>query len=231
MKRIRTSTGAAVPVSPSAVSKFLTPLAGGGGDAAAGEEVKLSLPSVRLHAAGEDLGLGSLRIGSLRVVWVPSAGAAGGSGSGGYALEYPRIILHALCRDVEAFPEPCLYCQVSAFPVEGEGAGGSGSGGGGGGGGSGGAEQQGSGGGGDEDMGMETCYDVYFTPSDAAALDALFSAMTACAELHPDPAEEGEEEMGGGGFAWAEALMAQAGEEGEGESPPLEAAKGQFEDK
>ena len=82
-------------------------------------------------------------------------------------------------------------------------------------------------------------YDVYFAPEDAAALDGLFAAMTACAELHPDPAEEEEGEeggegmmMGGGGYAWAEALMAQAEAEGAGEQEgagSAAAVPGQFE--
>jgi len=28
------------------------------------------------------------------------------------ALDYPSIVLHAVCTDPETFPQPCIYCQV-----------------------------------------------------------------------------------------------------------------------
>ena len=63
--------------------------------------------------------------------------------------------------------------------------------------------------------------DVYLAPSKADTLDELFSAMTKCAELHPDPMEEGGEEGssgmfgagGTGGFDWADSLLASGGGE------------------
>ena len=212
-KRLRTSTGAGVAVVPDATLRYFTPTAPDAG-LALGEEVRLSVPGVALQAGGEALGVGTLRVTTQRVHWLPAAaegagGAAASASAGaaagrGYALEYPRIVLHAMCRDAEAFPSPCLYCQVSGFP-----------------------SAEGGEGGGEEGMGDGAgAWDVYFAPRDAGSLDALFAAMTACAEMHPDPADEQLEEEGGeagGSFAWAEALMAQA-EAGGG------AVAGQFDD-
>lgn len=30
----------------------------------------------------------------------------------GFTLEYPAISLHAVSRDLDAFPSPCIYCQL-----------------------------------------------------------------------------------------------------------------------
>ena len=236
-KRIRTATGAPAPVAPDATLQFFTHVPAGALGLAPGEEVRLSLPSVALHAGGAALGVGTLRVSTLRVAWLPDAGSSGGGGGGGgggasasasasapgYVLEYPRIVLHAICRDAEALHSPCLYCQVSGLPDAAESGGRGGAG----------AAGAGEGEGDDEDMGGGGggAFDVYLAPSDAGALDGLFKAMTACAELHPDPQDEqqeGEEGEGmggmGGGYAWAEALMAQEAAGG-GE----EAVAGQFE--
>ena len=194
-------------------------------DVAPGEAVSLSLPSTLLHAAAGDVGEGTLWVTSQRVAWTPAGGGGGGGGGGGLSLEYPRITLHAVCRDPAAFPRPCLYCQVTALggcAVEEEGGGGGG------------------GGGGDEGEGGAApaagSGDVFFAPADPAALDALFTAMTAAAELHPDAAggdEDGEGEGMGAGFDWVTALMAQQGGGAGGEEEGAAAAaavEGQFKD-
>ena len=179
-------------------------------DLSPGEAVSLSLPSTLLHAASSDVGEGTLWVTSKRVAWTPAGG-----GGGGLYLEYPRIEMHALCRDPAAFPRPCLYCQVAGSgALEEEGGGG----GGGGEGGEGGA------------AGASSSGDVFFAPADPSTLDALFSAMTAAAELHPDAAEEDGAGEGVGGFDWVASLMAQdAGGEGAGGGADA-AVEGQFRD-
>ena len=42
-----------------------------------------------------------------RVSWVGNEGE-------GFSLEYPAISLHAVCRDLNAFPHECLYIMVDA---------------------------------------------------------------------------------------------------------------------
>lgn len=64
--------------------------------------------------------------------------------------------------------------------------------------------------------------DVYFAPADAATLDPIFSALTACAELWPDAEEGGDGESSGEMPAWAAALLAGGAPDG--------AAPGQFDD-
>jgi nucleotide-sensitive chloride channel 1A len=180
-------------------------------DVAAGEAVSLSLPSTLLHAAGSDVGEGTLWVTNQRVAWTPA------SGSGGLYLEYPRIALHAVCRDPAAFPRPCLYCQVAAGTAAAAEVGG----------GLGGGSDGGDEGGESEGAGASGSGDVFFAPADPASLEALFSAMTAAAELHPDaePEDEGEGGGLGAGLGWMAALMGEAGDDA-GE----EAVEGQFAD-
>lgn len=100
---------------------------------------------------------------------------ASGAAQRGYAVEYPRISLHAISREEsEQFPRPCIYCQVDAggetrelrlIPHD--------------------AEQR-----------------ARYTPGTPCAalggaprllapppcaVEPIFTAMCQCAELHPDP--------------------------------------------
>lgn len=43
-----------------------------------------------------------------RIVWIGDRSAA----RVGYGWETSNITLHAISRDENAFPRPCLYCQV-----------------------------------------------------------------------------------------------------------------------
>lgn len=42
-----------------------------------------------------------------RVVWLHDDAS-----KDSYAVDYPYVTLHAVCRDVSAYAVPCLYCQV-----------------------------------------------------------------------------------------------------------------------
>lgn len=187
-----------------------------------GESLVLEVPKVTLSVGEEGFGEGTLRVTSARILWEvderegaeeKSAAAAAAASSTGeqHTLQYQRIILHAVCRDVAAFPVPCMYLQVTSV-----------------GGGSAAAEG--------EEEEIETL-DVYFAPHTPNSLDDLFTAMTKCAELHPDDVmeEEGGEGGGGGmfsmgagggiisgGYDWADKLLAQAG--------GGEAVRNQFDD-
>jgi hypothetical protein len=80
-----------------------------------------SFSGVELHASSYDAGedddgelqalplSGALFVTTSRVVWL---GALGGPHVG-YAWEMSAVTLHAISRDLSAFPRPCLYCQMS----------------------------------------------------------------------------------------------------------------------
>jgi len=160
-----------------------------------GEKVSIEIDGVSLHIGEESIGEGVLRVTTARVTWARKeiGDASLSEGDGLYTLQYPRIVLHAMCRDSEAFPRPCMYLQVTSVGEN--------------------SEHE------DDDEECKTL-DVFFAPSNAGVLDELFSAMTRSAELHPDPMEGEEGDGGGGGmfgmggspgFDWADSLLAQAG--------------------
>ena len=45
-----------------------------------------------------------------RVIWISSQTSSITRG-----FDMPYILLHAVQRDVDAYPEPCIYCQVEPF--------------------------------------------------------------------------------------------------------------------
>ncbi|DAZ98451.1 TPA: hypothetical protein N0F65_001152 [Lagenidium giganteum] len=74
-----------------------------------------SFTNVQIHLPPtDDLPLnqtaGTLYVTSKRVVWVGDVHAA----RVGYGWDMRIITLHAISRDVSAFPEPCLYCQLDS---------------------------------------------------------------------------------------------------------------------
>lgn len=50
-----------------------------------------------------------------RLVWVPDSSSAAGSTS--VACSYKQISMHAVARDTEAFPKPCVYIQLDEGSV------------------------------------------------------------------------------------------------------------------
>jgi len=221
MKRVRTAAGGA-----SAVTVFPRVFTCSPGALGDGEYLVLEVGQVTLSVGEESFGEGTLRVTSARILW-KKGGEKEGAGKGAasmaasgeeegeeeeYTLQYQRVVLHAVCRDVEAFPVPCMYLQVTSVGSVAGPAG--------------------------NDDEMETL-DVYFAPHTPTSLDDMFTAMTKCAELHPDAAEElggeGGEGDGGmfsmgagggiisGGYDWADKLLAQAG--------GGEAVANQFDDK
>ena len=93
-------------------------------------------------------------------------------------LDYPSILMHAVCRDAESVPEPCVYCQLlvqgadaADAPV------------------------------GDESD-EERCSEARFVPPSADSVDDVFRAMSACAALHPD-ADSGMDDDADSDGGWA----------------------------
>lgn len=127
---------------------------------------------------GQRLGCGTLYVAETRLLWFDSSGL-------GFSLEYPSIGLHAISRDVSAYPQEHLYVMVNGkLNKENE------------------AEMaekaaddddddhDGSSDGGDDDEDEGTITEIRFVPSDKAALESMFSAMCECQALHPDPEDD-----------------------------------------
>lgn len=118
---------------------------------------------------GQRLGCGTLYVAETRLTWLNGSGL-------GFALEYPSIGLHAISRDVSAYPQEHLYVMVngklseeneSEMPAEDE-----------------------------EDCGSEedgAVTEIRFVPTDKNALEPMFSAMCDCQALHPDPEDQGSD--------------------------------------
>ncbi|KAF7652502.1 hypothetical protein LDENG_00095920 [Lucifuga dentata] len=100
----------------------------------------------------------------------------------GFSLEYPSIGLHAISKDVSAYPQEHLYVMVNGklseeneaemaekAPDEE-------------------ADEDDEDSSGCDDDGVIT--EIRFVPSDKAALESMFSAMCECQALHPDPEDD-----------------------------------------
>ncbi|KAL6478576.1 hypothetical protein MHYP_G00120090 [Metynnis hypsauchen] len=121
---------------------------------------------------GKELGTGTLYVAEARLSWFNGSGM-------GFSLEYPSISLHAISRDLSAYPQEHLYVMVNrklddeneaemherAPDDEGE-------------------EES------DDDSEDGVIAEIRFVPSDKAALESMFSAMCDCQALHPDPEDE-----------------------------------------
>ncbi|XP_072550944.1 methylosome subunit pICln isoform X2 [Salminus brasiliensis] len=121
---------------------------------------------------GKRLGTGTLYVAESRLSWLDGSGM-------GFSLEYPSISLHAISRDVSAYPQEHLYVMVNkklddeneaemqerAPDDEGE-------------------EES------DDDSEDGVITEIRFVPTDKAALESMFSAMCECQALHPDPEDE-----------------------------------------
>uniref|UniRef100_A0A672RS21 Methylosome subunit pICln n=1 Tax=Sinocyclocheilus grahami TaxID=75366 RepID=A0A672RS21_SINGR len=136
------------------------------------EGVRLQQADTTAVLDGKRLGSGTLFVAEAHLSWFDGSGM-------GFCLEYPSISLHAISRDLSAFPEEHLYVMVNAkLDDEAE------------------AEQQdkASDDAGEDDEESDsdsedsgTITEIRFVPSDKAALEPMFSAMCDCQALHPDP--------------------------------------------
>ncbi|EDQ84478.1 uncharacterized protein MONBRDRAFT_12744 [Monosiga brevicollis MX1] len=66
----------------------------------------LELDGVQLFLGTETHGTGKLSITDVDVAWWSA------DRNYGYAVNYPDLMLHAVSRDVERFPEPCVFCYL-----------------------------------------------------------------------------------------------------------------------
>ncbi|XP_026142809.1 methylosome subunit pICln isoform X2 [Carassius auratus] len=129
------------------------------------EGVRLQQADTTAVLDGKRLGAGTLFVAEAHLSWFDGSGM-------GFCLEYPSISLHAISRDLSAFPEEHLYVMVNAkLDAEAE------------------AEQQDKASD-DEESDSEdsgTITEIRFVPSDKSALEPMFSSMCDCQALHPDP--------------------------------------------
>ncbi|XP_044306132.1 methylosome subunit pICln isoform X2 [Varanus komodoensis] len=137
------------------------------------EGVRLRQPDTEAVLGGRGLGTGSLYIAESRLSWIDTSGL-------GFSLDYPIISLHAISRDVNAYPWEHLYVMVNAkfeadeskeAPMEEK-------------------EKEEEEEEEEDNEELEPISEFRFIPSDKSALEAMFSAMCECQALHPDPEDE-----------------------------------------
>ncbi|XP_037124010.1 methylosome subunit pICln isoform X2 [Syngnathus acus] len=143
------------------------------------EGIRLQQADTAAVLDGHKLGNGTLYVAETRLSWFDGAGL-------GFSLEYPTIGLHAISRDVSAYPQEHLYVMVNGKlseeneaemaekPAEDEDDGV-------------GSSEDEDDGGDDEEGGIT---EIRFVPDDKAVLDSMFAAMCECQALHPDPEDE-----------------------------------------
>ncbi|KAF7824935.1 chloride conductance regulatory protein ICln [Senna tora] len=114
---------------------------------------------------------GTLYISTRQVIWLSDVDK-----DKGYAVDFLSMSLHAVSRDPEAYPVPCIYALVF---IETE------------------ADQDESDNSDSEHndtLDLSKIREMRLIPSDPSQLDTLFETFCECAELNPEPNdEEGEE--------------------------------------
>ena len=176
-----------------------------------------------------------------RVVWLPSNGQQRVQG---FSLFFQAIAMHAVSRDTDDFPHPCLYVQldpeqniseVSDALRQGSGPASK-------------RQRQGADGAADdldEDEEEDIDYqEMRLVPADGAdeALDAMFKAMSEGAAANPDPGDDDdddEDDEGGGFYTNEDELLAGVSSqqlsmleryEGMLDAQPAAGAEGRFDD-
>ncbi|KAK1415356.1 hypothetical protein QVD17_31137 [Tagetes erecta] len=112
---------------------------------------------------------GTLYISTKQVIWLSDTDRAKG-----YAVDFLSVSLHAVSRDPEAFPSPCIYTQIDTGDED--------------------DESESSDSESDETLDLSKIDEMRLVPSDPNQLDALFEVFSECAELNPEPVEEDEQE-------------------------------------
>ncbi|KAJ9583260.1 hypothetical protein L9F63_022393, partial [Diploptera punctata] len=122
------------------------------------EGIKHAQPLTAVTINNQEIGKGTLFIAESRLSWVNDI-----SGQG-FSLEYEHIALHAVSRDLQAYPAECLYILVDRA-----------------------VDRDNEEGDGDDPDSQTEETEMRFTPDDKGMLDAMYHAMCECQSLHPDP--------------------------------------------
>ena len=128
-----------------------------------GESIDYSLDDVEISFSADkgSEGIGKLFITSRRVIWL-------GRDEKAFDFDVPYIVLHAITRDVDSYPKPCIYCQLDCEEC---------------------LESD------DGDDSEDALADeMFLVPNSDEHLSAMFNALSAAALNNPDPPEEWEQE-------------------------------------
>eukprot|EP01066_Platyproteum_vivax_P017185 Platyproteum_vivax@DN7311_c1_g1_i1.p1 len=142
------------------------------------EEISFTEENVEWHLGGNLEGKGKLHLTTERVIWLST------EDNKAYAVTYPDIVLHAVCRDLDSFPKPCLYCQISFTEEEND----------------------------SNDIEDLDIPELRIIPANDTVLDELFQKFAEMSAMHPDdeittddgePADDDDESDG---WVWAEGM-------------------------
>ncbi|KAG6495065.1 chloride conductance regulatory protein ICln-like [Zingiber officinale] len=135
-----------------------------------GEELMHVEPGVAVALGSRPMeSPGTLYVTSRRVIWLSDADK-----EKGYAVDFLSLSLHAVSRDPETYPFPCIYTQIEIGDED--------------------EESESSDSESNDDLELSKVTEMRLLPSDAGKLDTLFDIFCQCAELNPEPHQEGEEE-------------------------------------
>jgi hypothetical protein len=125
-------------------------------------DYELSDVELSFSASKPPVGQGKLFITSKRVIWMQP-----GESGAAFDFDVPYIVLHAISRDVDSYPKPCIYCQLDCCQSDDEE---------------------------DEENTEDAIDEIFLAPSCDTVLKDMFNAFSAAALNNPDPDEEGQEE-------------------------------------
>ncbi|XP_031378022.1 chloride conductance regulatory protein ICln isoform X4 [Punica granatum] len=135
-----------------------------------GEELMHVQPGVSIVLANRPPeSPGTLYISTQQVIWLNDIDR-----NRGYAVDFLSLSLHAVSRDPEAYPSPCIYTQIETGDDEDE---------------SDSSDSEPT-----ETLDLSKIKEIRLVPSDPNQLDTLFDIFCECAELNPEPCDEGEAE-------------------------------------
>ncbi len=119
-------------------------------------------------SSGQEAGVGELIVTSKRILWIGKGESYGKA----YDFDVPFIILHAISRDPDSYPAPCIYCQLDVdFDTDEN-------------------DENGDHDRVEDDVGSE----VYFIPPNEHQLEEMFDAFSKAALQNPDPQTDDEED-------------------------------------
>lgn len=137
-------------------------------DTVDGEELVHSQPGVSVVLANRPPNSpGTLYISTKKVVWLSDVDR-----TKGYAVDFLSVSLHAVSRDPEAYPSPCIYTQIDTGAED---------------------ESEGLDSESNEALDLSKITEMRLVPSDPNQVDTLFEIFCKCAQLNPEPVEEDAE--------------------------------------
>ncbi|XP_073043694.1 chloride conductance regulatory protein ICln-like isoform X1 [Primulina eburnea] len=155
--------------------RFVTERAGGDAgqpffDEDNGEELMHMQPGVSIVLGNRPPEFpGTLYISTKRVVWLSDTDRAKG-----YAVDIVSVSLHAVSRDPETYPSPCIYAQIESGAED--------------------DEMDDSDSDSNNNLDLSKITEMRLVPSDPNQVDTLFAIFCECAELNPDPIEDDDGE-------------------------------------